>query len=83
MVSFMYSRMNMTSTRERNRLVEIPRASHPAIARPATIETQKGTEIMGRYPSWYAENMVATMTKASKRRFLDLTILVSGVIDHP
>jgi hypothetical protein len=80
MVSFMYSMMNMTSTRERNRLVEIPRASHPAIAKPAMIEAQKGTEIKGRYPSWYAEKRVTTMSKASKRRFRDLTVLASCVI---
>ena len=72
--------MNMPSTRERNRLVEIPRATHPAIAKPAMSEPQKGTEIRGRYPSWYAENKVTTMSKASKRRFRDLTILVSCVI---
>jgi hypothetical protein len=69
--------MNIPSIRDRRRLVEVLRASHTDIEKPAMSETQKRADMTGRYPSWNAVKRVIVISKATSRRFCGLALSVS------
>jgi hypothetical protein len=72
--------MNIPSMRDKRRLVEMLRASHTDIEKPAMIEIQKRADITGRYPSWNAVKRVTVINKATRTRFRGLELFKSHVI---
>ncbi|MBW2330504.1 MAG: hypothetical protein JRF30_06160 [Deltaproteobacteria bacterium] len=72
--------MNIPSIRDRSRLVEMLKASHADIEKPAMSEPQKRADIDRRYPSWNAVKRVIIISKATSRRFCGLLLFISLAI---
>jgi hypothetical protein len=61
-------------------MVEMLRASHTDIEKPAMSEIQKRVDMTGRYPSWNAVKRVTVINKATSTRFCGLALFTSRVI---